>query len=209
MNRKTKGFVKDRVLNIVVVTNDAAGRPKKYLCNADPDSERKCQYTQDVFNAGNFKRHVITHHRPVADRLELLTTSDSGTEEGEPEAKRCRTSKLCVETNRKQVLLGTIQLPTCNNLPLSFPAWTGMQNLVYPLWKAAGIDMSKYTLTKIINLGATFGKKRIQGEMTGRAVHLKIDLASRGGRHVLGVNVQFMTDDNIVQLRNLGKQKYQ
>lgn len=210
-NDKIRGSVKRKLLNIMQVKYDDSGKPSKYICDADPDAEKKCDYYQDNLNTGNFKRHVISHHRIVAERLDLLDLSTSleplehTLEEGEPEAKRSRFNKLSVETNRNQILLGTMELATCHNLPLSYPEWKGMQHLCGPQWKAAGMDMSRFTLTNMTTQGATLGKERIKREMTGKVVHLKIDLASRGGRHAFGINAQFMGDDDTIQIRTLGK----
>lgn len=80
-----------------------------------------------------------------------------------------------------------------------------MQILVGPLWKAVNINMNRAKLTEMISRAAEIAGRMISVEMRGKLIHAKIDSASRRGRSVFGINVQFTNDMDCVIVRHLGE----
>ncbi|XP_058827097.1 uncharacterized protein LOC131687071 [Topomyia yanbarensis] len=202
---------KNKILKIVEEVRNGEGC--KFRCIAADDEDRKCAYVQTVFNAGNFKRHVVTHHAEVARRLGLEYSPEKNQTEvtskptaGEPPAKKMK-QKLLVETTKKNIFLGTLQLATSFNLPLRYPDWQGMKLLAGPLWDAAGIRMNKHVMQQLIRRAAELMRSILKAEMNSKIVNLKIDSASRRSRSVFGVNVQFMDEEDRVQIRHLAVQE--
>ncbi|XP_065081462.1 uncharacterized protein LOC135704027 [Ochlerotatus camptorhynchus] len=186
---------KDIVLNVVEQIIGSDGKTQRFQCRASSDEEQPCSYAQVTFVPGNFKRHLISSHPDIAREL--------GFSLDEPPAKKPRSSKLSVDTSRNEVLLGTLQLATGHNMPLRFPEWEGVKTLILPLWKAAGFNFTRDKLAKLITTAAQIMRSIIQKELKQRIICLKIDSASRKGRSVFGINLQYIDENGNVCIRHL------
>ncbi|XP_058827404.1 uncharacterized protein LOC131687342 [Topomyia yanbarensis] len=180
---KRKVTLKTTILQVV---NNIDG---KYICNAG----QKCMYKQDNFSASNFKRHIQKLHPDVFIRLELEATDSF---EASPSKKKPKA--LLVQTDKETIILGTLQLVTQNSLPLTFPDTVGFRTLVEPLWRAVGLKINRKSLTELVSSGAKAMELCIKSEMAGRMINLKIDSASRGNRHIFGINAQFFKDGEVI-----------
>lgn len=127
----------------------------------------------------------------------------------EPPAKKPRRvssgSKLLVDTNKKKVILGTLQLVASHSMPKRFPDWEGAKTLLLPLYQAAGIPFTRAYVTSLVVDGANRMKELISERVKGKIINLKIDSASRRGRHVFAINAQFMNGHEDVEIIHLGK----
>ena len=119
--------------------------------------------------------------------------------------KKPKIGKLLVATTRKKVILGTLQFATGQNVPLRFPEWQGTSTLIGPLWDAAGIKMSRTKLSELINEAASIGRGLLSSRLKHKIISLKIDSASRKGRSVFGINLQYATEEGEVKIAHLGK----
>lgn len=192
---------RDVVLNAVEEIVGADGNTIRYRCRASADEDRPCNYEQTVFIPGNFKRHLLSLHPEVARQLGFASID-------EPPIKKPRTSKLIVDTSAKRVLLGTLQMATGNNIPKRFTDWEGTKTLIEPLWNAANFKMSRDKLSELIGNAAALLRKIIAEEVKGKIICLKIDSASRRGRSVFGINLQYIDENGNVCVRHLGKQEF-
>ena len=146
---------KDTVLNVVEEVVDIEGKILRYQCRASSEEGHPCSYAQVNFVAGNFKRHLLSCHTKVAGELEFAPKD-------EPPTKKLRISKLTVDTSRRDVLLGILELATGDSLPLWFPEWNGIKTLLVPLWKAAGFNITRDKLTKLIKTAAGVLRQKIK-----------------------------------------------
>lgn len=189
------------MLSVVEEIAGADGKTIRYRCRANCDENMQCNYVQTVFVPGNFKRHLVSCHPNVAKELGFVLKE-------EPPVKKPRTSKLIVESSVSQVILGTLQMATENNMPLRFPEWSGTKTLIAPLWNAAGLKMSPEILTELIGNAGMLLRKVITEELKEKVLCLKIDSATRKGRSVFGINLQFIDENGQVRIRHLGMYKY-
>ncbi|XP_058817764.1 uncharacterized protein LOC131681073 [Topomyia yanbarensis] len=200
MNANVRGSLKRKISDAVEEVNDSAGG-KKYRCLADIDAERKCVYEQKNFNPGNFKRHFISCHAEVAHRLNLVS---EGSDQPQNTKKRPKSaSKVQVETTRSNVLLGTLQMITENNLSIRFPEWEGVQLLLGPLWNACDLKISRNTLPTLIHRAADIMRHTMAGKFYQKPICLKVDAATRHSKSIFGINLTFTDDDGIVQIMHL------
>lgn len=189
---------RDLVMNVVEEVVGANGKPVRYICRASSEEGHSCTYAQISFVAGNFKRHLLSCHGDLARELGFAPKD-------EPRLKKQRDSKLSVDICRREVLLGTLELSTGHNMPLRFPEWRGIKTLLVPLWKAAGFNITREKLSKLIKNAAGVLRLKIQEELRTKIVCLKIDSASRKGRSVFGINLQYIDEDGNIRIRHLGE----
>lgn len=201
MNR---GALKQKLRDVVEVKTDAEG-VTKYRCLADVDAERQCSYEQVNFVPGNFKRHLISCHKDVAHRLDLIVEGSGGEQSTAKRPRPSSSSKITAETDRKQVLLGTLLLATEHNLPIRFPQWQGMQMLAGPSWKACGLTITRNTLPTYLARAAEIMRKLMSDLFRNKLVCLKVDSATRQGKSIFGINLTLADDDGNIQIFHLGK----
>lgn len=191
-----------------VVLEVQVGEETFLQCNANPDE--KCIYKHKIkkFNAGNYKRHLLSHHAVVAKSLGFCEEEEAGEEPPEKKARSgsgSGSSKLPVDSNKTKVILGTLQLVSSHSLPQRFPEWEGAKTLLQPLYQAAGVGFSRSYVTSLVERGAIVIKKLISERAKGRMLNLKVDSASRRGRHVFGINAQCMNQNEDIEIIHLGK----
>ena len=169
----------------------------KFRCIADS----KCSYEQAVLNAGNFKRHVQAQHPTIYERLGLASPA---ADEADSVTTKKKPKKLVVESDRSSIILGTLQLITVNHLPYSFFEMSPYKTLLGPLYDTAGITINRKTISNLVDQGSRLARGWIKEEMEKKLISLKIDSASRGNRHVFGINTQYYHQGKVV-IRNLGE----
>lgn len=97
-----------------------------------------------------------------------------------------------------------MKLITSHNLPLQAVEWEGFKLIFDPICHALGISINRKNTVENLKKSAAMLKSLMQKEMEGKLISVQIDSASRHGRHILGVNVNFFDDDKVV-IRVLGK----
>lgn len=165
----------------------------KFKCIAD----NKCNYEQASLNYGNFKRHVHGLHPVVFDRLGL---SSSSNEVGEPMTVKKKPKKLIVETDKQQLILGTLLLLTKNNLPYSFFEMPAYRILLGAQYNAAGLTVNRKTVSDMVDKGSMLARNWIKEETSKKLICLKIDSATRKNRQVFGINAQYYSAGKVVIL---------
>ncbi|XP_055524844.1 uncharacterized protein LOC129718265 [Wyeomyia smithii] len=73
-----------------------------------------------------------------------------------------------------------------------------MRAILDPLAVSLGTTFTSASIKAKINLASDKIKQYITREMKGKLISLKIDSASRHGRHILGINAQFVSGDEVV-----------
>ncbi|XP_062554092.1 uncharacterized protein LOC134219386 [Armigeres subalbatus] len=158
----------------------------------------RCDYGQKALVTKNFKRHFICNHPDVAINMGLAEEHI-----GEPFTKKSKITKIVVETNRVNVIQGTLTLDTSNKR-VGFPDWEGMILLVGPLWKVAKLVMSREKLADMVRRSAAIVKDLMMSEIRGKIIHAKIDSETRRGRTFFGINLQFANEQGCIVVRHLG-----
>ncbi|XP_058456877.1 uncharacterized protein LOC131434241 [Malaya genurostris] len=166
-------------------------------------AESKCSYGQSIMNPGNFKRHVEALHPIVFDRLGLSSRRVDGTDSAQVKKKY---KKLIVDSNKKNLVCGTLLLLTESNLPYSFFESSACKILLGPLYEAASMTLNRKAISDLIDKSSILARNFIKNEMSQKLISLKIDSATRGNRQVLGINAQYYHNNKVV-VRNLAIQE--
>nr|XP_019552303.2 uncharacterized protein LOC109422126 [Aedes albopictus]XP_019552304.2 uncharacterized protein LOC109422126 [Aedes albopictus] len=191
---KVKGFIKNKLLAIVKKTDF------DYVCTLGGD----CNYKQPLmkFNAGNFLRHMMTHHPADCIRLDLrrLDTEDP------PPAVKPDEEHVTTKVSKFRFLCGMVRLVTTHGLPLDCVSWQGMEDIIMPqvrTFKMYPMDEAK--MRDIVDRTANQMQKMICEGMNGRMVALQLHgTMSRDGQYVVRVTCSFMREDSHICRQTLG-----
>lgn len=112
--------------------------------------------------------------------------------------------KISVPINKYIVWLALTKLLTTHNLPIQAVEWEGIKLIFDPICTALGITLNRKTTKEHINKIIATLKAKLAKEMEGKLVSVQIDSASRHGRHILGIGVNFYDGKKIV-IRALGE----
>lgn len=143
----------------------------------------------------NLKRHLSTIHNM---KFPNITPTLSKNE-----------IKLSIQLSAATVLRAYVRNVTLDGRPLASVNDGGMRMLVDPILQAFKInkihlDLSVPNVKRYLTKYTEAVKAIIRREVSNNIVHVKLDLARRQRKSVLGINIQFMKDDEIV-VRTLSK----
>lgn len=171
----------------------------KFYCAIDPDS--KCEYSQTKYEVGNMIRHFRSKHAAVAGTL--------GIAKNEPPPKKQRfIPKRQVAVDRRMLLEACLKLVTQHHLPLQCFEWEGLKMLLDPLAAAVDLSITRANIKMHLENAASKIKGVIMREASDKLISIMLDSASRHGRHILGVSIQYSLNDKLV-IRTLGKYLYE
>lgn len=104
--------------------------------------------------------------------------------------------------NKKQLIDACVKLVTVNGRPFSIFEDVGMREIIEPILNSLQISINSKNIKTHLNEKASEIKEKIKDEVRGKMVSIKIDSASRLGRSIIGVNIQFISNGKI-ELRTL------
>lgn len=164
---------------------------KEYQCTIDT-----CQKFLKSEHVFNWKRHIVTCHREVAVEMDLISEESEG-------SKKKQQKKISIEMNEETFTKACVQLATLNNLPFRLFEYAGFKDIIAPISQAFNININSHNIGEHIRSTADKIRNHICKEIEGKLIHLKVDAATRCGRSILGVNIQFLNGPTIV-IRSLG-----
>lgn len=159
------------------------------------DTASGCHYSQAKFDSANFGRHFRSQHREAAQRNNFPVT---------PEKKVKTIPKIPVAINQPVFIEGCIKMVTMHHLPLSCFEWEGMKLLLDPIANALNCVVNRKNIKLHLEVTANKIKQAIIMEIHGKLISVKLDSASRHHRHILGINIQYEKENQVV-IRTLGK----
>lgn len=168
----------------------------KYLCTIDPYSG--CTYGQDRYDVGNFIRHFRTQHPQAATNIKLFKETES------PVKKQRIVPKQNFAIDKRLVMESCIKLVTEHHLPFNCFEWEGLKLIFDPIMETLNLHVNRHNIRVHVTKAAQHIRTYIRNEMAGKLISIKIDSASRHGRHIIGVNAQYEVNGEIV-IRTLGK----
>jgi hypothetical protein len=144
------------------------------------------------------KRHIIRLHKKEAKALNLLDDS------GEIGNNSMKTNFIRIAMDKAKVNKLCLKLVTIHHLPFQAMEYEAITEFLEGILKSLNMSInSKNIIPKLENASDQI-IKNIQNELVGRKIFsLKIDLASRFDKSVLGINVQFIKDKKLI-IRTLG-----
>ncbi|XP_058449221.1 uncharacterized protein LOC131433787 [Malaya genurostris] len=161
------------------------------ICNID--STRNCTYKKlkSSYDPGNFVKHLRNVHPEKALEYGLLKQGYA------PEKKR-KILKTSIALDRQAVVESLVKMVSLHHLPLCAVEWEGFRELLDPICEALKFKINRDNISRHIEQCAVNIREKIAAEMQGRLICIKVDSASRYGRHVVGINAQYNKDDTVI-----------
>lgn len=181
------------------VTSDT----QEYICSIDPINGCKYRQKKEKFDPGNFIRHMRLEHPTLAKAHGLIQ------EKNEVPAKRRKVTKVPVAIDRPTLLEGILKLVCSHNMPILSVEWEGLRVILNPLCDALKMELNRPNLVRHLRAAADKLRAEVRVLVREKLICLKIDSATRLGRHILGVNIQYFDpEQNDIVIYTIGKMVY-
>lgn len=154
-------------------------------------------------HANNLSKHIEKKHRELQDELKEKRSRFLSERNRSRVIKKVKSPTVMVKIDRKELLMGCIELTTINGRPFTIFKDSGLQRIVRPIireFTRNDIPVGLYPdhikrkareLQKIV-------KKQISSEINGKLLSLQLDLTRHLRRCILGINVQYYVGDKLV-----------
>ncbi|XP_065073513.1 uncharacterized protein LOC135697668 [Ochlerotatus camptorhynchus] len=173
-----------KILRKILVEECTASENGFVICAIDRSNSCKYRQTANKLDPGNFIRHIRTEHAELAMARGLFR------EEMEAIAKKRKISKRLIAIDRQIFVEAMIKLITIHHVPLHCVDWEGFKLLLDPISNSLNVRMNRPNLMRHLLAAADKIRNSIKSLVKGKLLCLKIDSATRYGRHILGVNIQ-------------------
>jgi hypothetical protein len=168
----------------------------EYTFNPETQQQRcnHCPYETKTHTA-NMESHLSRKHKDIYKNvLELKQNILSKNSEARP-SKLARISlNYSIEEFRKNI----VEMVTINGRPLNSLEDSGFQNIIKPILEAFSpterITVSRRTAVPWIHKEAEKLRADIKLMVKDKMISMKIDLATRLGRSIMGLNAQYVDD---------------
>lgn len=157
-----------------------------------------CLTCRNVFNKripGNLKRHFCTQHPTEAAVFEDFSM------------KPQKIQRLDQADKRNQFLINVVKLVTKRFVSLSFFDFEEITEILEPWEDILDITIDSHLIREVITYAAKVVRIQIAEELKNSMIALKFDIATKAGRSILSINVQFIKSGKIVT-RNLAMQQF-
>ncbi|XP_023243810.1 uncharacterized protein LOC111641809 [Centruroides sculpturatus] len=167
-----------------------------------------CDFSMTGDHASNLERHLKRYHLKEFEEIQQMKKRKLN-ERNEPnliESKSQETTKstansnyLYVKLERKTLIDACVELITVNGCSLELLEYSGFRKIINPLIEAIGDNFS-ITLDSIRQMipdMASKIKSHLIDKIHKKIISLKLDIATKSDRSVLGVNVQFVDQGKI------------
>lgn len=168
------------------------------FCRIDDKVECKYKQKPSKLDCGNFIRHLRSEHAVLARARGLFKEDENLLQ------KKRRVNKVMVAIDHPTMIEAIIRLGTVEHIPLRKLNCQGFKMIFDPLCNALGMKINADKAIQHIAVCAEKIKIQIRKEVSEKLISMKIDSASRHGRHVLGINIQYWNGKDVV-IRTLGK----
>jgi hypothetical protein len=148
------------------------------------------------------KRHILSKHAAKAAQLDLLPDNENN-ENGESDENSCEVKRFRMQVNPNRIKNAALKLVTVHGLPLSLFNYEGFRELTEELFSKINFKINRRNCHNLLALAAHQIRQKIVLEIANKMVSLKIDITTRHGKHILGIILQFHSEEKIVS-RNIG-----
>lgn len=158
------------------------------------DGRFKCKHCDvhiSLDHTGNMKAH-LKQHAEISKQIKLQETLEkSDSKRQKPESEDKKSKKYSFETSSSYVIDCCVEMCTVNGRPLCIFEDSGFRKLAELIFDPMGITINRLNIKTHISAKAAQVRARLS-ELVGDSIYfLKADSASRHGRSVFGLNIQF------------------
>lgn len=175
----------------------------KYCESEDKSECIHCNKKYKGKNWSNLKRHILKKHPYHASDTNVKTSQKrvAAQDSFENEIPIKKQKKL----EPSEFIQSCVELATINLVPFNFFNFDATKKLFLFHQQSTGVTINYNNIRKYVHLSSQEIKSFIKQELQERMIALKIDTATRLGRSILGVNVQFYSYSlNTIVVRTIG-----
>lgn len=160
------------------------------------DKNQKCGLCETILsgnNVTNMTRHLKSKHSDVYLKIEISLTGAKSI------ISKPKGQKITVHASEEMIWEGIIEMATSGGLPLCFIKSSGFQKILSPMTDKMVIEKS-FNLPNLkskIDETAAKIKSDIKKNVCNNMVSLKVDAVTRHNRSLLGINIQYVANDEI------------
>lgn len=135
----------------------------------------------------NLKRHIQIMHKETAVELGIDENNDLLIHK-----KKKKETQLIIDMDKQTFIKACVKLTTIHALPFSSLEYEGMEDIINPIKKSLNLTMNSNKVLTYIDNAAIEIKNYIKKEIKNKFICLKIDSATKFGRNILGINLQYL-----------------
>ncbi|KRJ98763.1 uncharacterized protein Dyak_GE27557 [Drosophila yakuba] len=134
-------------------------------------------------HATNLKRHLIAKHADVFNEFEI----------DDEIQQNMKKRKISYETSEESIVSSIIKIVTTDGKPLLFLDSEGFRQILNPIYNALSMNpITSRNVMEYVTVKEQTIKENIRALVKGKLVSLKIDVATRMDKAILGVNLQMI-----------------
>lgn len=157
----------------------------QYCADIDKSKCNICDTLLKGTHITNLRRHLMVKHRNVFENTDRESNAQN-----EVERKKV---KISYEINNKDFIASIVKIVTSDGRPFVHLDSEGFRDIVSPIYNALSIaPITSHNIMDFVRAKEQSIKAEIKNLVKGNLVALKIDVASRMDRSILGVNLQLI-----------------
>lgn len=179
------------------------GRFKRYYMEnyvtLDTNGSGNCLLCNKVIKAhiGNIKRHYAAIHKQIK-------TSEEENQSPPSSSKKRKIQYATLNMNKDEFLKCILKTVTQMHMPFSCFDNENFQKLLQPWTECYGSKFNSKSIGSLINDMAKSLRCEISSEVGKKYVCLKLDIASRMERSIMGINIQYINKNFEVIVHTIG-----
>lgn len=185
------------------------GRFKRYnletYVSVNKDGLAKCLVCDKVIKAhmGNIKRHYATIHKqelnsPDEENIPPTLSSSPSS------SKKRKVQTIRLQMDKEQFIKCIGKTVTEMHMPFSYFDNKEFQNLLQPWTDVYGIKYNSKSIGVLVNEMANSLRSEITLSVNKKYICLKLDIASRMDRSIMGVNIQYINQNFEIVVYTIG-----
>lgn len=151
---------------------------------------------------GNLKKHLIAKHKSTAGGIGLLNECLSTTK-ALPIQTQFTSTKISFFANKNEIIRGAVKFIAGKCISFRAIEDEGFKQMTGDFFKAADISMNRFILKDKMSYAAMEINKIIDKSLDGKLFCLKMDIAERMNKSILGINIQYLDGTKII-VRTVG-----
>lgn len=133
----------------------------------------------------NLRRHLTTKHMDIFNEWNNSGHSQSA----QSEEKR----RISYQASEEAIVSSLIKIVTTDGKPFIFLDSEGFEEIMDPIYYALGMNpVTSRNIMNFVSVKEQFVKENIRALVKGKLVSLKIDVATRMDKAILGINLQMV-----------------
>lgn len=169
---------------------------EKYVCFDEVKNISKCLLCEKVLTGkitSNIKRHYETvHGKKITNTDEVQSTAML------PSSSKRRSNSISITMDKNEFILCCVGLVTVKHMPFRiFDDDDYFKKIIRPYEEHYKININSRNIVDKVNTVANKIKEKISKNVFKKMMCLKIDVATRMDKSILGINIQYVKESKI------------